>query len=465
MHRLICFELSKIWKKSSFLLSLCVLMVLNIFLLWYTNLPDDETPALSSWKLFQKEIEGMTEAEKTDYMAQLKETIDGVSFVQEIITTQNLSGEMGKELAEQSMKNNPGVFEAYYDLYRSGNYLKFTDSLWQEKALIDELYEEQQKAALYNEYLQSVQQTKNTLGSISIFGDQETDSNTFSGRNISKSAEDYADLTDEHIRWMPSKPLAISMESIWTDILLLLSIFLFVGNLILEEKGKKLFYITRSTRYGIFYSILSKLAAMLIHCFAMAFLLYGINLVFCRQAMGFGDLTAAVQSAVIYMESSLSVSVLEYILLSVGTKALVLSGIGAVLTSLCILADNIVVPYAAGILFCGISCALYYAIPAGGKGVLLKYLNPAGLLKTENIYGAYLNFNLFGYPVSRLILSWFVMVLLLSAGAILSVLFFARGEHFERNPVRAMPMPALRLFMHRHFKPHTGLLSNYFIFS
>ena len=86
-----------------------------------------------------------------------------------------------------------------------------------------------------------MQGNKASLSGISIFGNQ--DKNNFSTRNIEKSAEDYAALSDQNIRWMPSKALSVSMENIWTDLFLILSVFLFAGNLIFEEKEKKLFYI------------------------------------------------------------------------------------------------------------------------------------------------------------------------------------------------------------------------------
>lgn len=39
MFGLTCFELLKIWKKRSFLACLGILLALNLFMLWYGNLP------------------------------------------------------------------------------------------------------------------------------------------------------------------------------------------------------------------------------------------------------------------------------------------------------------------------------------------------------------------------------------------------------------------------------------------
>ena len=409
MHQLVRFEWMKIIGKRSFILAVSALFLLNIFLLWYTNLPDEEAPDLAAYKAFQQQIVHMTEEEKGEYLTGLKERLDGVSF----------------------------------NIYQSGDYLELDDSFWQEKALIDAIYAEWQKVSGYDAYLQSVQQAKDTLSGISIFGGQ--DENTFSARNIQRSAEDYASLTSGKIRWMPEKAVTQSMESTWTDLLLLLSVFLYVGNLILEEKEKKLFFVIRSAKRGIYPSILSKLLSLLIYSLAMAFLLYGSNLVFFNQAVGLGDLSARIQSMASYMESSLPISIFQYILLSIFTKGLVLFGIGTILTALSVAVDNLFLPYLTGLLLYGGSLILYALLPSVGVGSIFKYSNPAGFLKTENLYGAYLNFDMFGHPVSRLTLSWILIALLIGIGTATSVLFFAYGENFELKK---------RLSIHFPFRPH-----------
>ncbi len=102
----------------------------------------------------------MTETEKAAYLSDLKENIDGISFVQEISSIQNMNNEMGNDLAKQAMRQHPGVFEKYYDLYKSAKFLIFTDSLEKEKQFIDKLYDEQVKVAAYDTYPKTIQNSK-----------------------------------------------------------------------------------------------------------------------------------------------------------------------------------------------------------------------------------------------------------------------------------------------------------------
>lgn len=450
MLSLIRFELEKIWREKSFILSICILFLVNLFLLWYTNLSDEYSPALRSYRAVQKELRGKSEAEKKDYIVSLKEEIDGVSFVQEILRLQSKSKEKGNTLAEQSMKNNPGVFETYYESYKSGEYLRFTDSLEKEAALVDELYREWEKVAGYNEYLNSVQEIENSLSGISVFGKQEEDS--FSLRNIRKSAEDYRNLSSKDICFTMSKLVTASMESEWTDILLILGVFLFLGGLIISEKEKKLFYITRSTKYGIGHDMLAKLFALFINCMFLTGLFYGINLLYISYTAGSYNLLASIQSLASYMESSLSISILEYILLSVFTKGMILFGVGVIITVFCIISNNIIFPYFVGIGLCGISWIIYTLVPAGSDMGIIKYMNIVGFLRTESLYGGYLNLNVMEYPISRLSLSWIILVLLIAAGILASMICFSRGNNLElRNERSWLSIP---------FSPHANLMKH-----
>ncbi len=452
MGRLTFFELQKVWYKRSYQFAACVLLLVNLFFLWYTNLGDNRTPELRSYKLFSADTAGMTETEKETFVANLKQTIDGVSFVGQILAMRN--SEIGVGFADQEMAENPGVFETYYDLYESGSFLRYTDSLELESRFISEMYAEEGKAADYDSWLDSVQKRKETLNGISVFASQDTDS--FASRNIEKSAEDFKSLSSDGIKWTPSKPVVSAMKNVWTDILLILLSFLFIGGLITDEKQKGLFYITRSTMYGRGFCIASKLLALLIHCLSSAAFLYFSNCLYYGFASGWCDVTAKLQSLAPYLESSLPVSILEFIALSVVTKALVLFAVGAVLTAFCILSENMVLPYFGGMLLWAVSWALYRLIPAASKADTVKYVNLFGALRAEDIYGTYLNLNLWGYPVSRITLSWLIIGIVLLVGAALSFLFFVRGEKLgfrqTARPITICFHPHASLFRYEGYK-------------
>lgn len=292
------YELEKTWGQKSFFLSICALALINLFLLWYANLPDESTAPLSAHRMFAEEIRSMTEQEKATYLNTLKEKLDGIDFVQNVLIARSISGEMGEALADQMLESNPGTFEKYHPLYQDGSYLHYTNSFYQEKSLVDTWYDEWLKVDGYEDYLRSVQENKEILEGIGIFSNQEQDG--FSARNIAKSASAYQGLSHEKIRWMPAGSLVLAMKSLWTDLLLLLAAFLFAGSTIFEEKKRQLFYVTRSTKRGISHSVLGKLRALFLHCIFVTFLLYGLNLAFFGLAAGLPDMDCPLQSLAPY---------------------------------------------------------------------------------------------------------------------------------------------------------------------
>ena len=448
MFRLIYFELKKIWCKRSFIFSICLLLMINIFFLWYTNIENEDRIALSSYKKFGEEIANMDEFQKGEYIEKVKRDIDGVSFVMNIISMQNT--EMGAEFAKQEMQEQPKLFETYYDLYKSGNYLHFTNSFEKEQKFINEVYDEYTKVSNYDLYLKEIREKENALDGISVFKNQNGNENDFSSRNIKKSTSDYEKLDNNGICYISSKMITSTMENIWTDIFVILLAFLFIGSLITEEKEKGLFYITRTTKYGISHSIITKLIALFISCILFEVIFFLSNYMFFGISTGFSDISMKLQSISPYIGSNLSISILGYILISIITKSFILFGLCTAITAFCILSDSMLLPYLYGIISLVVSWILYTIIPNVSKFEILKHLNLFGLFRTESLYGTYLNLNFFGYPISRIVLSWIMIVALMLIGVVLCYRFFLKGKNLQLKQKKSR-MIGLK------FKPHSNL--------
>lgn len=454
MNSLTVFELLKVWRKRSFLISVTVILLINIFLLWYTNLSDSTEPELSSYKAFQKDIGSMTENEKQEYIEKLYQDIQGVCLVRNVLYMQALGGEMGEVLSRQEMEANPGVFEKYYDVFQNEGYLNYTASLEQEEALIGELYAEMQKVCSYYEYLDSIRTNQEKLNGISIFSADNEES--FSSRNIEKSAADYSGMHTVKIVFFPSKGLVCAMQSSISDVLLILSVFLFAGGLIYEEKEKRLFFVTRATVCGRGKSIAAKLAALGLYCMAITVLIYGSNLLFFAGTAGIGSLFRSIQSVAPFMESNLRISIFAYIGLSMLTKAAVLFFIGAFIVCASILSGQSFMSYFVGAIVLAVNLILYQFIPAWSSFNWLKFLNIYGLLRTENLYGSYLNFDFFGYPISRLASSLIALCIYIVVSVIAAAVLFLKCRNLELKKISIPNVLILKphdsLFHHESYK-------------
>lgn len=449
MMKLLPYELFKVWSKRSFQVFTCVLLLLNVFLLWYLNLPGENEPPLSAYKAVCEDISQMGEQEKLSYIAERKEMTDGAAKIEEIIHLRNMGGDAGDTLAKQA-ENELSSEEYARDqtFYESGAYLAYTDSLYQEKALFDELYEEVKTVSDYDSYLSSIQKNKDTLNGISIFANADTDS--FSTRNIEKSAADHGGLSAENIRWFPSKGMKMAGGNTVTELFLLLSVLLFVGSLVTEEKEKGLFPITRAAKNGIGPAIGAKLGALFLHCLTISVLLCSSNLLFAGFTTGLGDMAAQLQSIPAFLESSLSICLWQFIILGILTKGLVLFAFGIVLTAVSLVSQKSFLPQLAGAGTAALGFLAYTAIPAHSVLAPVKYLSLFGLLNPELLYGGYLNFNIGGIPVSRLTLSLGLTLSWCAVGAALCILLFCKGGSLEiRNAQNLFRLP---------FHPHGSLM-------
>lgn len=399
MTALIRFELQKIWRKGSFLSLMVLLLFLNVFLLWYLNRPAEDEPTLSAYKAVCRDISGMTEQEKLDFIRDRKEC--------------------------------------------------------QESALPDELYEEISAVSGYDDYLASVQKNSSQLGEISIFQSSASEEN-FGSRNIAKSAADHAGLSSENICWFPSKGITMAVDSQATDLLLLLSVFLFVGQLITDEKEKGLFTVTRSTRRGIWADMAAKMIAVLIHDAAVCLLLYGSNLIYAGRMAGIGNLSASLQSLAPYMESSFPISLAAFLVLCLITKIGVVFLLGLLLTACAVYSAHSFTPTLVGIAFLGLNWILYTFIPSYSHLNLLKHLSYFSMLRTDALFGTYLNLNIMGFPFSRTSCVLVLLVLLLSAGFAAVLLLFRYGNRLSIKQTSGhfrLPFhPHNSLFRHEGYK-------------
>lgn len=447
MFDLIQFELNKVWRKSTFIVTILTLLAINLLLVLYTNKSNGINAELSSYHQFQRDIEGKTEEEKEEYINTLYEDIQGIRVVNDILNYKKMSNEMGDNFVEQMMEENAETYEKYSSIYQSGEYLKYTDSFEKEISFINEIYLESQKVFAYEEYKKEIEERKDMLRGISIFSSGDED--TFSSRNIKKEADDYADLYPANIEFYPSKGVSNATQNDITDILLILSVILFASTLINEEKEKKLFYVTRATKNGRMHYIGSKVIALLVHCLGMTILFYMCNILFFAFSSGIGNLFSSIQSYTAFMESTLSISVLDYIFLLFLTKTMIVFFIGLIVLYIAIKTKQIFMPYliTGGMLIVNAVC--YLLIPAQSTINWLKYINIFGLIDVKNLYGSYLNFNILGYPVSRTSASVITSVIVISITVLLTIYAFLKMKNFEISKIQGF-----RLFK---FKPHTSL--------
>ena len=102
----------------------------------------------------------------------------------------------------QYRQDNAAMFDAYEQEYNDKSYTLFTDDLNIEYRLFSQLQSEYDTVAAYSDFLEGVQTKATQLSGISIF---QNDRTGYDLKNIERTAQVYAGLTDTPIEYYPQK--------------------------------------------------------------------------------------------------------------------------------------------------------------------------------------------------------------------------------------------------------------------
>ena len=320
-------------------------------------------------------------------------------------------------------------------MYLSGEYLRYTECLEDEANLIYGTCEEFEKVNAYAEYIEEVSEGQNILGTISIF--ESTDNkDSFSERNIEKSAADHIGMENIRPAYMLSKGIEETLRFSFTDILAIILVIYFSMQLIWEEKETGLYAVTRASRRGRGGAIAAKLMALGTHAFITTVVLNIIKYVWFGINAGFTDLSLPIQSVAAYMESGLRCNLLEMTLASLITKTAAVLLIGFVVLRTAQWAKMVWIPWFTAAAFIVGGVAAYELIDINSSLAMVKYLSFFGLFHGDRLFGKYINVSLAGSPVSGMnicILFNIILIIVLIATNVLYFLFFFEGTFVKKN--------------------------------
>ena len=413
MLRLFPYELRKIFAKRLFIGVLISLLVANVFLLWYTYRPGDETAPLESYRLLAAELDGLSNEQRLSFITEYYNTMKGIALVERVRSYEAWQNEQGDRLAENLKNQDSDIYNRYYELWKSGKTLRFTQNIRQEKAFAEEIYQEMTMLSGYDGFLADIQNKSETLSGISIFSKSTSDG--FSSRNIQKTAEDYKRIENTSISYDISHGVVSATSFLVTDCLAFLFLFVFSFIMMFEERSRNLYAFIKPTPRGRTETMAAKITVLAVYTAVITLLLYGSNLLFFHFGAGLGDLDRSIQSIGVFMGSTINLSVGQFLLCFLLMKWLACFLIGLLVLFASTLFRKL--PSAFGLyaaLLLG-SFVLYTFIPDNSKMTMLKHINLFGLFRVQDMLGQYLNLNVFGQPVSLFVLRLGV-ILFLTAG-------------------------------------------------
>ncbi|MBC8570480.1 hypothetical protein [Zongyangia hominis] len=428
----------KVWGKKGFWCVVAALFAVNLFLLWYIDRPERTGIPAGANQRLASDLQGLSEEEKTALLEGSYERAAAYALIERIRLAQAAGGEDLEERIDFMKSEHPGLAEKYEAGYDSAAASPRYAVDWQREAeFLAPVVEELRQIHGYPAFLEEIRNKSERLSGISIFGGA---ADSFSTRNIRKTAADYARLGNRNLSFDNSHGLLAATDSIYGDVLFLLALFALSCVLVFEEKQKGLFSLLRASPKGRRPLMAAKLSAMAVSAGILALLLFGGGLIWCAATMGLGALDRPLQSVGAFMGSALPLTIWQYLLLFFLTKWAT-----GCLAGLCVFFISLHVRHPAlaflalAALF-GTGFALYAGISPFSSWNLLKYLNPAAILRTNTIYTTYRNFNLFGWPANQIPVTVFFLCIALIS---LVAACLLTAVHKRNYSVFQMALPSL----------------------
>ena len=311
--RLFLFELKKLWSKKEFLLYFALLICVNIFLLWFYSQPATNSVPPSSYYHLTKDLSRMNEVEKIEYINSEYDKISAIVKIDSLVKSYGSNSKKFKELVSTEYKD---IFEKYKTVYSSGNYLKYTNSLYTEYYFLQNISVEINQVAAYESFLEEIQHKAEQLSKISIFNKE----GSYDMLNIRATSKAYKDISGIEINYYPQKGIVTAINFTYSDVILIFGMILLASFIVRDEKDNGMLYLIRTTAGGKWNTGAAKMFAMSTSLLIMVAALYIVNLLYCNFTYGLGDLSRTIQSIPYLMRSTMQINVLEYILLFIFTK-------------------------------------------------------------------------------------------------------------------------------------------------
>lgn len=372
---MIYYEIRKVFCNFRACLLFVAIVFLNLFLGVYFQYRDYETI-----------INGRTQLEATkEALLSGTETRDGLKKKQE-----DLFAEIQNTLHE-----NKTVDKAFYrELNLLGYYLDQYDAFDQ-----------------YVSFTENLKTRAEQMKLSPLWGD----ANSFSYRNIQKTAADYEKL-DEQLQVGINEGVMFLGNAFWTDWLLLL-FAIYIGFMLFkwEHENNALNLVSSCVRGRGMLGIAKVVTALSLEIGAFMFL-YGSNYAIAARLYGFGGLDRAIQSVPKFQSCGISLTVGTYIVLLGVVKELALMAVSLGIWVGILAVGGTIGPVCGIIAILLGEYLLYTLITSLSKWRLLRYLNFFYFLDGCEILTVYQNLNCFGYPVSFVRIwsgVWFAMMIVL----------------------------------------------------
>ena len=308
-----------------------------------------------------------------------------------------------------------------------------TEALYERRNALNYVLSHVTGVQQYDAYLDGITKQAALLSASSLFSEKDS----FSGRNAALIPGQYEHLHGLVLKTENSQGIKLVTESELTDVFLIILILLLSYFFICMEREEGTMAFVRTAKYGGKKLGKTKIAVIFTGSLFGAFILYTGNFLVAGLTYGFGDCGRWIQSVEGYLTSPWKVSVGQYLLFFLAGKLLAAAVFAGVVIWIMLHGKNLLRTSAALICLIAAEYGMYAKIPMHSYLDLLRQCSLFSFLRTERLFLNYETVNLFGYPVSSVVVSLSAQTVLLLLSVFFSVRSYgrvSRGAFGEKKP-------------------------------
>lgn len=276
----------------------------------------------------------------------------------------------------------------------------------------------------YDSFLENIKASASEQGSVSIF---KNDQQTFSSRNIKKTAKDMAKMEDIIISGSNDMGVNIIARFDYIHIVILFVIIISVYIIFFKEKEDNLYFLIKTTPKGNSHTYIAKTCMLFAVSFITQLICFLSAFFVIIKYNGFGNLERSIQSVPLFMSCDMRLSVLELLVL-----IFVLRVVGTFIFSLVVSLIALIIKNPILFIFITLFAlainVLLTLIPYQSPISFLKYINLIYIFDPVELISSYRNLNILGYPVNIKLIIMIVMPAILFLSTIIGLERFKKKE-------------------------------------
>lgn len=433
---MIRYEVYKIVKKRLFVACFLLFFVVNAFGLLYFQsndlLADVIHKNINEYESIISDISKLSSEQQYEKLNGMLKTTEIALELDKYADSEDV--ESLESIRQKYMQKNPKEYNSAQELNLSRK------ELLDRYTYLENLVVQSRYITNYDNFIGNMNKRAEQQLKFSVFAEE----GSFSYNNIKKTTSDFENLNGTQLEAGNNSAVENSTTFVLTDLLVFALVFLMCIYIFTFERDKGLYSLIRTSKNGRMSLIISKLTVLIFATVLISVIYYSSNIAVCGLYSGLGDMTRNIQSSEIFMNCNFNLQIWQYLVLWCLSKIITMCVLALLIALIFVLIKNtamIFIVTALAILAEGI---MYLVIGSNSPFNQLKYINFFYFLSGNNIFGNYLNINLFSQPVNITVIYAIVMVMI----AILSVTIicssFVKSTQLSRKKVFVPMLEKLR---------------------